>query len=92
VCVYLDTCLPNNVRTIVKILLKLGINSMCLEASSRREKTEYCMCSHLVIRTQDKGQNIKIANKSFNYEAKFKYFDTIVTNQNYIHNDIEKAD
>jgi hypothetical protein len=47
------------------------------------EKTKYMLMS----RSQKVGQecSIKIANKSFEYVAKFKYLRTTLTDQNHMH-------
>jgi sorting nexin-29 len=52
------------------------------------EKTKYVLLS----RQQNVGQNrdIKIANRSFENVLQFKYFGTTVTNQNLIHEEINR--
>jgi hypothetical protein len=52
------------------------------------EKTKYM----LVCRDQNAGQNreIKIGNRSFEYESQFKYLGTTVTNQNLIQEEIKR--
>jgi hypothetical protein len=47
------------------------------------EETKYILMS----RSRKVGQNhsIKIANRSFEYVAKFKYFGTTLTDQNHMH-------
>jgi hypothetical protein len=51
------------------------------------EKTKYMIMScHL---KSGKNQNIRIANKSFEKVAKFKYFGTTLTNQDDIHDEIK---
>jgi hypothetical protein len=37
----------------------------------------------------EQNQNIRIANESFENVTKFKYLGTILTDQNYIHNEIK---
>jgi coproporphyrinogen III oxidase-like Fe-S oxidoreductase len=51
------------------------------------EKTEYMLMS----RSQKVGQKrcIKIANRSFEYVAKFKYLRTTLTDQNHMHEEIK---
>jgi hypothetical protein len=51
------------------------------------EKTTYMLMS----RSQKLGQKhkIKIANRSFEYVAKFKYLGTILTDQNHMHEEIK---
>jgi hypothetical protein len=58
-----------------------------LEANA--EKTKYMLLSH----HQNAGQNhdIKIANRSFENMAQFKYLLTTVTNQNLIQEEIKRT-
>jgi hypothetical protein len=50
------------------------------------EKTTYMSVSH---QKAGQMQSIKIANKSFEYVAKFTYLETTLTDQNCIHEDIK---
>jgi hypothetical protein len=54
------------------------------------EKTKYMLLSH----HQNAGQNhdIKMANRSFENVAQFKYFGMIVTNQNLIQEEIKETE
>jgi hypothetical protein len=51
------------------------------------EKTKYMLMSH----SQNRGQkySIKIANRSFEDVAKFRYLGTTLTDQNHMHEDIK---
>jgi ribosomal protein S2 len=53
-----------------------------------REKTKYMLLS----RHQNAGQSydIKIANRCFENEAKFRYLGTTITNQNLIQGEIKR--
>jgi hypothetical protein len=80
--------LGNNINTIKKnteALTDAG-NEVGLKVSTN--KTKHMLMSH----TQNVGKNhnIKIANRSFENMAKFKYFGTTATNQNRIHEDIKR--
>jgi hypothetical protein len=50
------------------------------------EKTKYMMSRY---QNPGQNQNIRIANESFENVAKFKYLGTILTNKNYIHDEIK---
>jgi hypothetical protein len=51
------------------------------------EKTKYMLIS----RSQEVRQkrSIKVANRSFEYVAKFKYLGTTLTDQNHVHEEIK---
>jgi hypothetical protein len=51
------------------------------------EKTMYMSTSRHLNAEQD--HNIKIAHRSFEYGVMFKYFRTMVTDQNFIHDEIK---
>jgi hypothetical protein len=51
------------------------------------EKTKYMIMSRYP--NSGQNQNIKIANESFENVATFKYFETTLTNQNGIHDEIK---
>jgi hypothetical protein len=51
------------------------------------EKAKYMIMSRHP--NSGQNQNIRIANESFENAAKFKYLGTILTNQNYIHDEIK---
>jgi predicted HNH restriction endonuclease len=65
-------------------LLDAG-KEVCLEVNP--EKTKYMLMS----RSQNTGQkySIKIANGSFEYVAKFRYFGTTLTDENHIQEEIK---
>jgi hypothetical protein len=76
-----------NINTIKKNTEALiyAINEVGLEVNP--EKTKYMLMS----RSQKIGQkhSIKIANRSFEDVATFKYFGTTLTDQNYMHEEIK---
>jgi len=78
--------LGENINTINKIREALleASREVCLELNT--EKTKYMVVS----RHQNAGQNYKflVANNSFEDDTKFKYFETILTNKNCIHEKI----
>jgi hypothetical protein len=74
----------NTIKENTETLLEAG-RDIGLEINS--EKTKYMIIScHLNSR---QNQNIRIANESFRNVAKFKYFEMMLTNQNYIHDEIK---
>jgi hypothetical protein len=76
-----------NIDTIKKNTEALLYASMETGLEENPEKTTYMLMSH----SQKIGQkhNIKIANRSFEYVAKFKYLRTTLTDQNYMHEEIK---
>jgi hypothetical protein len=75
-----------NIHTIKKNMQVLLDASMKLGLEVNPEKTKYMLMSH----SQKIGQkhSIKIANRSFEDAAKFKYLGTTLTDQNCMHEDI----
>jgi hypothetical protein len=51
------------------------------------EKTKYILMSHY--KKAGQKHSIKIANRSFEDVAKFRYFETTLTDQNCMHEDIK---
>jgi hypothetical protein len=62
----------------------LGANKVGLEVNP--EKTKYMLMSHS--QKIEQKHSIKIANKSFEDVAKFKYLGTTLTDQNCMHEEI----
>jgi hypothetical protein len=76
-----------NINTINKITQALLDASKEVGLEMNPEKTKYMLMS----RSQKTGQkySIKIANRSFEDVAKFRYLGTTLTDQNHMHEEIK---
>jgi hypothetical protein len=80
--------LGDNINTIKKNTYALNDISKEVDLEVNAEKTKYTlMCRH-----QNAGQNhnVKIANRSFENVAQFKYLGSTVSNQNMIQEEIKR--
>jgi hypothetical protein len=74
----------NNIKKNAEALLD-DSKEIGLEVNS--EKSKYMFMSHH--QTAGQSNYIRVANKSFEKVAKFKYVGAILTDQNYIHEEIK---
>jgi hypothetical protein len=89
--IYADevTLLGDNISTIKENKETLLVANRDIGLETNAVNTKYMIMSHHPY--SGPNQTIRIANESFEIVAKFKYFGTMLTNQNDIHDEISSG-